>query len=437
MIRTIILIAVLLISHLQFAQADFQKLDEYFDALEAADKFMGSVAVSNDGKLIYSRSLGFSNVEKKKEANADTKYRIGSISKTFTAVLVLQAVEESRLNPEQNLSEYFPAIPNADEITIAQLLHHQSGIHNFTDNPDYLTWNTEPKSKEDMVDIIVKGGSDFTPGTKTEYSNSNYVLLSFILEEVYRKPFSKLLEAKILKPLKLKNTFFGGKINPDKNEALSYQYFGKWQLQPETDMSIPLGAGGIVSTPKDINIFAQALFDGKLLKQESLEQMKKMENGFGMGLFQIPFYDKIGFGHTGGIDGFASVFAYFPEDKIVYSLTSNEMNYDNNAISIAVLSAVFGNDFQIPDFTTYEVTAEDLDKYLGTYASEIVPLKITITKEENVLIAQATGQASFPLESTAENVFRFDLAGVVLEFNPKKNEMILKQGGMELEFVKE
>lgn len=437
MIRTIILIAVLLISHLQFAQADFQKLDEYFDALEAADKFMGSVAVSNDGKLIYSRSLGFSNVEKKKEANADTKYRIGSISKTFTAVLILKAVEEAKLNPEQNLSEYFPEIPNANKITLAQLLHHQSGIHNFTDNPEYLTWNTEPKSREEMLDIIIKGGSDFEPGVNTEYSNSNYVLLSFILEEVYKKPYSKLLESKILKPLKLKNTTFGGKINSDKNEALSYQYFGKWQLQPETDMSIPLGAGGIVSTPKDINIFAQALFDGKLLKKESLEQMKKMENGFGMGLFEIPFYDKIGFGHTGGIDGFASVFAYFPEDKIAYSLTSNEMNYDNNAISIAVLSAVFGNDFQIPDFTTYEVTAEDLDKYLGTYASEVVPLKITITKEENVLIAQATGQASFPLESTAENIFKFDLAGVVLEFNPEENSMILKQGGMELEFVKE
>ena len=179
------------------------------------------------------------------------------------------------------------------------------------------------------------------------------------------------------------------------------------------------------------------VFGGKLLKTESLEIMKTVEDGYGIGLFQIPFYKNIGYGHTGGIDGFSSVYSHFAEDKISYALISNGTNINNNDISIAVLSAVYDKPYENPVFTTYILTSEDLDKYLGVYASKQIPLKITITKDRNTLIAQGTGQPAFTLEATDKDKFKFDQAGAKFEFNPTDKTMILFQGGGQIKFTKE
>lgn len=413
------------------------KLDQYFDILQEKDKFMGSVAVSKNGELIYSKSIGYANVEERQKADVNTKYLIGSISKTFTAVLVMKAVEENKLSLQQSISKYFPSIANAEKITIQNLLNHHSGIHNFTDLPNYLSWHTHPKTEKEMVQIINDGGSDFEPGTKGEYSNSNYVLLSYILEKVYKKPYAEILQEKIIEPLKLKNTYFAGKLDSKKNESLSYSFADSWKLEAQTDMSISLGAGGLLSTPIDLTRFSDALFGGKLISDNSLKQMEHIEDGYGMGLFQVPFYDMKGYGHTGGIDGFTSVLFYFPEGKVSYALTSNGTVYDNNNISIAVLSAIYGKPYDLPEISNYHVTSADLDVYLGTYASEAIPIKITITKEGNTLIAQGSGQPAFPLDAVKKNVFQFERVGVVIEFIPENQSMILKQGGGEFLFVKE
>jgi D-alanyl-D-alanine carboxypeptidase len=435
-ISTALLIA--LLGQISPAQPfDKNKLDAYFNALETHNKFMGSVAVSKDGALIYSRTIGFSDVENNAKADENSTYRIGSISKTFTAVLVLKAVEEKKLRLDQPISKYFPTIPNARKITVHHLLSHRSGIHNFTDDNDYLTWNTQPKSEKDMVALIANAGSDFEPNSQAAYSNSNYVLLTYILEKTFKKSYSELLHKYIVQPVGLTNTRLGGKINPNNNECKSYIFGDGWKIQSETDISIPLGAGGVISTPSDLTKFSDALFTGKLLKPESLDIMKTMKDNYGIGLFQIPFYGKLGYGHTGGIDGFSSVFSYFADGNIAYALTSNGTNYINNNISISVLSAVYDSPYDIPEFTNYEVSSEDLDQYLGIYASKQLPLKITVTKDNRTLIAQATGQPSFPLEATEKDVFKFDQAGVVLEFNPSAKTMILKQGGGQFAFTKE
>lgn len=435
-ILTALLIGTLI--QIGFAQNfDKTKLDNYFNALETSNRFMGSVAVSKDGVIIYTRTVGFSDVENKVKANEKSKYRIGSISKTFTSVLVLKAVEANKLDLNQTIDKYFPTIKNAGQITIRLLLSHRSGIHNFTDDKDYWTWNTQPKTENEMVAIIAKTGSDFTPDSKAEYSNSNFLLLSYILEKVFNKSYAELLQEHIIKPIGLQNTSLGGKINPGKNECKSYRFNSGWKLETETDISVPLGAGGIISTPGDLTKFSNALFNGKLLKAESLEIMKTIKDHFGIGLFQIPFYYKKGYGHTGGIDGFSSVFSYFSDGNISYALTSNGTNYNNNNISIAVLSAVYNKPYEIPDFSGYNVTSEDLDKYIGVYTSKEIALKITVTKNGNTLIAQVTGQPALPLEATAKDKFKFDQAGAVFEFNPTEKTMILKQGGGQIKFTKE
>lgn len=426
------------LSQIGFSQDfDKTKLDNYFSALESNNKLMGTVSVSKDGQTIYSNSIGFSDVENGIKANENTKYRIGSISKTFTAVLVLKVVEEGKLELNQTIDLFFPTIPNADKITIENLLNHRSGIHNFTNSIAYLAWHTQAKTEKEMVKIIADGGSDFNPGSKGDYSNSNYVVLTYILEKVFDKSFSNLLNEKIIQPIGLKHTYFGGKIDTQKNESKSYKYAQNWIAEAETDLSIPMGAGGIVSTPSDLTRFGNALFSGKLLKPESLELMKTIKEGYGLGLFSIPFYDQLGFGHTGGIDGFSSAYFYFPKDNISYALTSNGSNTNFNDVSIAVLSAIYNKPYEIPEFSTYEVNSEDLDKYLGVYSSSQIPLKITFTKEGSTLIAEPTGQGATALEATAKDKFSFDMAGAVFEFQPEENTMILKQGGAEFYFKKE
>lgn len=429
---------ILTLTQIVFAQNfDKAKLDNYFNALEVNDKFMGSVAVSKNGEVIYKKSIGFADLENGVKANENSKYRIGSISKSFTAVLVLKAVEEKKIDLKQTIDKWFPTIENAKEITIIQLLSHRSGIHNFTDNENYLTWNTQPKTEKEMVKIIAKGGSDFKPGSIAKYSNSNFVLLSYILENTYGKSYSELLQKYIVGPIGLKNTYFFGKINSNKNECKSYKFIGTWRLEPETDASIPLGAGAIASTPIDLTKFADALFGGKLLKPESLEIMETIKDGYGSGLFQIPFYDHNGYGHTGGIDGFSSVYSHFTDNNISFALTSNGSKININDISIAVLSAVYDKPYEIPTFKSYDLTSDDLDQYLGVYASKEIPLKITITKQGNTLIAQGTGQPAFPLEATDKDKFKFEQAGIKFEFNPTDKTMILFQGGGQIMFTKE
>lgn len=396
---------------------------------------MGSVSVSENGKIIYTKQIGFADIDSKIKPNDNTKYRIGSISKTFTTVLVFKAIEAKKLQLTDNIGKYFPTVKNAAKITISNLLYHRSGIHNFTDSEDYLKWNTEKKSEKELVEIITKGGSDFEPDTKAEYSNSNFVLLSFILQKIYKKDYAALLKENITDPLGLKNTYFGKKTNLKDNESYSYTWKGKWVKENETDMSVPMGAGAIVSTPSDLTKFADALFSGKLVSTVNVELMKTLKDNYGMGLFKVPFGNKFGYGHNGGIDGFTSTMYHFADSNLSVALTSNGTNFDNNQILIILLSAVYKFPYKIPAF--FENTSEGLDKYLGIYTSEQNPLKITITKNANTLIAQATGQSSFALDATAKDKFKFDRAGVVLEFNPTDKTMILKQGGGIFNFKKE
>ena len=415
---------------------NFDKLHDYFDVLEENNKFMGSVAISKGDSLIFTRSVGYLDFEINKKINSRSKFRIGSISKTFTSVLILKAEEDGKLNLDDTIESYFPDIPNSNKITVDNLLSHRSGIFNFTDSSDYTDYMLEPKSRAELIDIISNFDSSFKPGRRSSYSNSNYVLLTIILEKIYSKDYSEILLDKIIKPLRLNSTYYGGVIDINDNEARSYIYAGKWIKQDETDPSVPLGAGGIVSNPIDLVKFSYLLFNGKILKEESLKKMKKMNGQFALGLFDIPFYNKNGFGHTGGIDGFSSVFSAFTDDDIYYALNSNGTNFNNNDISIAVLSEVFEKPYEIPVFSNFEVNHRDLMKLIGSYSSKQIPLIIQVSVENNVLIIQATGQPKISLDAIEKNLFKSEVVGAELEFVPDENSFILKQNGAKIKFEK-
>ena len=268
-----------LLCQFSFAQPiQTEKLDSLFQILEENNKFMGSVSVFIDGEEKYSKTVGYADIETKKKADKNSKYDIGSVTKTFTAVMVFRAIENGYLTLEQTLDKFFPTIPNADKITIAHLLQHYSGIHNFTQDPNFLNWRTEPKGRDELFSIIEKGGSDFEPGTQFAYSNSNNVLLSYILEDIHKQSFADILEKEIIKPLGLLHTGFGGKIDIEKNYCRSYVYLDRWRVEFQTYPLNLQGAGGITSNPYDLNLFAEALFNGKLVKESSLQQMMDIKD---------------------------------------------------------------------------------------------------------------------------------------------------------------
>lgn len=419
------------------------KLDSLFDGLEQQNRAMGQVAVSKDGKLLYNRAFGYRLITdaEKTKSDVNTKYRIGSITKTFTATMVLQLVEEGKLTLDTKLSQFFPKLPNASEITIRQMLQHKSGLHNFTDDSTYLDFCSKPHTRDMLLAKFETLKPDFAPGASQSYSNTAYVLLGFMVEDLTKKSYADALQQRIVQKLKLKSTYAGGKIQPEKNEAYSYTWSGtRWEPAGETDMTVPRAAGCIEGTTADLNAFAEGLFAGKLLKATTLDTMKKIDGRFGLGLIRFPFGKKWAYGHTGGIDGFNSMLTYLPDDKVTVSYTGNGLNYELNDVMIYLLNEATGVPWSLPSTKTVAVSTETLRKYAGNYASAGFPLKIKVWENEGKLMAQATGQGAFPLEAVDETTFKFSGAGIEMKFKTNeagKPSFVLNQAGRSYTFEQE
>lgn len=405
------------------------KMDSLFSVIDENDKGMGSLSIFKDGKEIYSNVIGFADVEKAKIADASTKYRVGSISKTFTAVLVMQLVEEEKLRLDDRLSRFYPQIPNAEKITIENLLRHESGLYEFSKVEDFKQWKGQKQTKENLLGRFVQNGIVSQPGDKFEYCNTNYVLLSYIVEDLEKKPFLEVLQQRILKPLDLKNTYFGGSVDPARGEALSYQQTGEWtRIDDETEMTTVMGAGALSSTPADLNKFYSALFSGKIVEPASLEKMIDIKAEYGLGIFKMPLVGKTFYGHTGGIDGFNAVVIYLPEENVGISFSSNARDMAPHKILEGVAHIYFGAAYELPSFKTIALTAEELKQFEGRYSGEGFPLILKIYQENGKLMGQAEGQPSFPLEAYETNKFKFERMGLKLEFDPAAGKMLFKQG---------
>ncbi|RZJ63357.1 MAG: class A beta-lactamase-related serine hydrolase [Flavobacterium sp.] len=418
------------------SDAKFKKIDSLLTYLTANHKFMGSVALRENDKVVFAKAYGFLDSATRKKADDNTKYKIGSITKTFTAVMIIQLVEENKLKFEDKLSKFFPKIPNSDKITIEMLLRHRTGIHEFLADSVITANITRKHTRKEIVNRIAGYTPDFEPDSKFEYSNSNYSLLGYIIEDVTKKPYAQNLEARITKKLKLSNTYLPDHIDVSKNEAFSFTFAGSdWKQMDEWTNTLAFSAGALASTPTDVTAFMKALLDGKLISAASLEKMKTIKEGYGMGLITLPFGEKRLYGHTGGIENFRSAVGYNPEEKLGVALFVNGDNYSRNDIMVGILTLYYELPYTFPTLKAIVVSPEKLQSYAGTYASAGFPLKIVITTNDGQLIAQATGQSSFPLEAISESDFEFKAAGVNLHFTSGK--MTLKQSGMNIEFNKE
>ncbi len=414
------------------------KMDSLFNLIEAEEQGMGNIALLKNGEQIYTRAYGYKDLDKKKKSDTESIYRIGSISKTFTATLIMLAAEEGLLAFDTKLSEYYPQFEKSDSITIEHLLRHRSGLYNFTNSPEYPLYMNQKIDKKELLEILQKGGSTFSPDEKFEYSNTGYVLLSFILEDVYKKSYPTILQEKIILPLQLERTFFGDSITSNNNEAYSYVKISNWNKVPETYLGIPLGAGGISSTASETSLFFHALFSGKIVSKPSLKKMREMKDGYGYGLFTLSFKENKSVGHNGGIDGFQSISTYFPDEQLSVTILNNAVKYPINNIWNDVLSIYFDIPFNMPEFNEEIIlTVDQLQPYVGVYSSSDFPLKITVALDSIQLMAQATGQSAFPLSAESINTFNFDAAGIKISFDSINHTMELQQMGKTHLFKKE
>ncbi|MBU2019700.1 MAG: serine hydrolase [Bacteroidetes bacterium] len=435
--KLIVLIQLLFVTQIGWSQGNIQLIDQYFDSIEKYNQGMGSIAIFKNGKIQYATDYGYSSLAPKVANTKKTKYRIGSISKIFTAICIMQLVEEKKLELKENLSTFFPEIPNANQITIEHLLRHRSGLFNFTENNDYQSFMSSHRTREDHIALFIKNGTTFPPDSTFSYSNTGYTLLSYILEDIDKKPYAEIIKARITKPLKLKKTYHAVDFETRNREALSFYYSGTWLEATQTNGTITIGAGSIVSNPRELVLFFNALEKGKLVSATSFEEMKTWKNNYGLGLFHMPKSGIEAYGHTGGIDGFQSILFSMPEQNIIVAFCGNAIKLARNEIVQTSLDYFNGIKTEPVSFEELVITLspEELAQYVGTYANEDLKMKIEVRQKGNRLEAQATSQNSFPLDAISKDTFVFDSGGIKIVF--EEDQFVLYQSGATIPFKKE
>lgn len=418
---------------------DRAKLDQFFDQLDEKKKAMGSLTIVRDGNVVYSRVIGYARVDatEQKLLNENSRFRIGSITKMFTASMILQLVEEGKLELTGTLAQFVPEIPNAGKVTIAQMLNHRSGIPNVA--PPRGREPGTPMTKDEMLALVASGTPLFEPGTRASYSNSGYFLLGLILERVTGMSYADALRERITSRIGLKDTYVAtGPIDVSNDESLTYLSTGSdWRQGTETHPSVLFGAGQIISTPNDLARFIQALFDLQLVSGASLDLMMTMRDGEGSGMAQFPFAGKTFYGHTGGGDNYGAWLMYLPEERFALAYATNAKVLPVGDIMTGVIDIYYNRPFQIPTFETIVVSADVLDRYVGVYSSPEVAARFTITREDSTLYVAPGNQNPAALEATSENTFQLLGGGLVFEFNAATGQMILKRSGGPIVFTKE
>ena len=409
-------------------QQGLKQLDELFHLLDDQNKAMGNIAIMKQGNFVYKNAIGYQykTSQNKKKANENSKYRIGSITKVITATLIYQLLDEKKLSLEDELAKYFPNIPNAKKIKISNLINHSSGLFNITEEPDFQNWMLKPSTQDQMLTRIKKHEVLFQPGEKNAYSNTNYIILGYIIEKIENKSYAKVLKNRIVDKLQLKNTYYGNAINIENNECQSYHYKNN-KLKPatETHMSNPGGAGGVVSTPKDLSIFMNALFTNKLISQKSFEYMiTSTSNSFCNGIMTIQQDGQTIYGHGGAIDGFNSFLLFVPATQTAIAVTLNASDYSAQPIVFHALDATNGKSFEMPNFNKLELTEAEVKRYEGVYECKDLPFDLNFVAQGNVLKAGPDSKQLKKLTPIGEHEFTLQAMGFKLRFN-LENETLL------------
>jgi len=420
-----------------YAQSlDKGKLDQLFNRLAEKDKAMGTLLITKEGQALYGRSIGYGSINgaEKKPLTMSTRYRIGSVTKMFTATMIYQLVEEGKLQLTDRLDKFYPQIPNASKITIEQILAHRSGIPGSVTEQHFASQRFTGVTRDEMLAAIAQVKPEFEPGEKYAYSNAGYFILGNIVEKAGKQPYEKALQQRVLSKIGLKDTYPAtGDIDLNKNESFSFRYYADWKQEPVTHHSFLFGSGFMISTVADLAKFIEALFSGKLISRQSLDQMIRLQSG----MDSFTYNGKTFYGHTGGVDGFGSWLVYQPEEKLTLSYATNGKVYGVGKIIDHIFEIYYNKPFDIPSFESLEISTETLDKYVGVYGIADAPVKFTVKRDGNRLLVGMNDRPPLALEPIAEDKFKVDSPPIEFHFDVAKKQMILKRGGGEKVFTKE
>src|ERR1700733_161419 len=326
------------------------------------------VAVFKDGKAVLVKGYGSANLEQGVRVGNDSIFRVGSVTKQFTAAALLLLAEQGKLSTQDKLSKYYPNFPRGSDISLEQMLHHTSGIHSYTDDPSFEKEGMVHRSTDEMVEFIAKlpKTQDFEPGTDWSYSNSAFFILGGVIEKVAGEPLAKVFKARLFGPAGMTYSALDDETEIVIGRVRGYSGAGpgKFTNAPFISMSIPGAAGSIRSTASDLVKWNAALYGGKVLKPASLAAMltpgklsngensgtamakmmaaagapaakpsAKHEYGYALFLSEVEGHQKID--HGGGIYGFSASLSEFPDDKTTVVGLSNAIGKDVGVSKIA------------------------------------------------------------------------------------------------------
>jgi CubicO group peptidase (beta-lactamase class C family) len=385
-----------------------------------AKTFMGSVLVAREGKVLVSQGYGYANLEWRIPNTPATKFRLGSITKQFTAASILLLEERGKLSIDDPVKKHLPDAPAAwDQVTIFHVLTHTSGIPSFTSFPDYRTSKLMSTPVEKIVASFRDKPLEFQPGEKWNYSNSGYVLLGYLIEKISGRTYEQFIQENIFSPLGMKDSGYDSNRSVIPARASGYSPSPDGPVNAEfIHMSIPHGAGALYSTTEDLLRWTEGLFGGKLLAPASLEKMTTpVKNDYGLGIaIRTSLKGRRVIDHAGGIEGFNTTLAYYPDSKLIIAVLAN-LN-GNAAAEIAVKLAAVAHDEPIiltSERKEIALTPEVLARYVGTY--EVTPiLNMTITLVDGKLMTQLTGQKPLPLFAESETSFFLKAVDAQVEF---------------------
>lgn len=409
-------------------------LDVYFDSI--APRFMGSIMITKGDSLIYSKNIGYSDVDKKIAISDSTQFKIGSISKSFTAVLVLKAIESGKLSMEDKLIKFFPNsnITNADKITIYHLLHHRSGLQDFINETrgEFITYRYQHLSKEQLLEKFSRLASNFEPGDHFSYTNTGYILLAFILENVYSKTYAELINEQIAQPLGLNHTFDCS--NGDRTAPYSYRYDYSWTKAKSEYPLYHLGSGSIVSSTKDLQKYTYALANGFFGKYV-FDQMTDFVEGYGCGIGGAKFGDKLAIGHAGHTDDFWSSMTF--QDGSVITFLSNTTGVWHESIVWSITCALKGDEFNIPSLHFVSLDSTQLNQYIGEFRCNDHTLKFS--NDGKNLICDDSESIGWPtrVEAKNENFFQCFEKDYDVVFNPTRDSLKYRRGGERRIYVRQ
>lgn len=360
--RQLFALAALLIGFtlpVSFAQSKAEKIDALIQQYVANKQFNGSVLVADKGQVVFKKGYGMANREWNVPNAPDTKFRLGSITKQFTAMLIMQLVEKGTLKLAGKVTDYLPDYPKAtgDKITIHHLLTHTSGIPNYTSFPGFFqTKSREPYKPDAFLKTFADMPLDFEPGAKFSYSNSGYFLLGAIIEKVTGKSYADVLSENILGPLQLNDTGYDLSSPILSKRAAGYEKQGAGYVNaPYLDMSIPYAAGSLYSTVEDLYKWDQALYTNKLLSASGKATMftpflSHYAYGWGVGKTKIGNQkDSLQLiEHSGGINGFNTIISRNPMDKQLVVLLNNTGSAPLGAMKQNILRILYDQPVEAP-----------------------------------------------------------------------------------------